>query len=151
MDNTVIIYASTHQGNTFKIVKAISEKHKVDLIDATKHFSANLSEYNLIGFASGIDFGKFYPQVEQFMDKNLPENKNVFFMYTCAKPNNRFTSKVKRLALEKNAHIVGEFGCKGYNTYGPLKIIGGMNKSHPDEKDINNTLAFYEHIIKEYK
>ena len=147
MNRTAIIYVSTHHKNTFKIVKAISEKYNVDLIDATEQNSADLSPYVLVGFASGIDFGKFYLQVEQFMEKNLPKNKNIFFIYTCAKRNNRFTNTVTAIAKEKDANIVGEFGCKGYNTYGPLKIIGGMNKNHPDEDDIKNALAFYEHIL----
>lgn len=33
---TVIIYASTHHKNTYKLVKAISDKHNVDIIDATR-------------------------------------------------------------------------------------------------------------------
>ena len=148
MINTVIIYASRHHGNTFKVIKAISEKYNVDLINATCQESADLSKYDLIGFASGIDFGKFYQPIEQFIKENLPNKKNVFFIYTCAKQNNHFTNTVTSIAKEKDAYIVGEFGCKGYNTYGPLKIIGGMNKSHPDEDDIKNALTFYEHIIK---
>ena len=147
MINTVIIYASRHHGNTFKVIKAISEKYNVDLINATCQESADLSKYDLIGFASGIDFGKFYQPIEQFIKENLPNKKNVFFIYTCAKQNNHFTNTVTAIAKEKEAHIVGEFGCKGYNTYGPLKIIGGMNKNHPDEDDIKNALAFYEHIL----
>ena len=151
MNSTVIIYASIHHKNTFKLVKSISEKHSVDLIDATEQSYADLSPYALIGFASGIYFGKFYQPIEQFIANNLPEKKNIFFMYTCAKPNNRFTSAMKKIAQEKSAHIVGEFACKGYNTYGPLKIIGGMNKKHPDKKDMFNAVEFYERIINEYR
>ena len=39
---TVIIYASTHHKNTYKLVKAISDKHNVDIIDATQQSSADL-------------------------------------------------------------------------------------------------------------
>jgi hypothetical protein len=30
----VIIYASTHHRNTYKLVKAISDKHNIDIIDS---------------------------------------------------------------------------------------------------------------------
>ena len=147
MISTAIIYASTHHGNTLKLVKAIAEKHSIDLIDATRKEIVDLSKYDLIGFASGIDFGKLYQSIEDFMDKNLPENKTIFFIYTCAKPNQRFTNSVASIAKKKNANLAGEYGCKGYNTYGPWKIIGGMNKTHPNEKDITNAITFFESIL----
>ena len=101
----------------------------------------------MIGFASGIDFGKFYPSVEEFLENNLPKSKKVFFLYTCAKTSERFTKAVKEKALEKDAVLVGEYGCKGYNTYGPWKLIGGMNKNHPDKKDLDEAVQFFESIL----
>ena len=50
----VIIYASKHHGNTYELVKAISDKHNIRTIDATKTASANVQKYDVIGFASGI-------------------------------------------------------------------------------------------------
>ena len=147
MKKTVIIYASTHHGSTFKLVEAIADKYDITLIDATTQSEADLSEFDLIGFASGIDFGKFYDSVEQFLTNNLPENKQVFFLYTCAKTSNSFTSSVKEKALMKGAEVLGEYGCKGYNTYGPWKLIGGMNKNHPDSDEINGAVQFFEMLI----
>ena len=49
-----IVYASVHHGNTEKIVKSIAEECQVDLIDAVKQSDADLSSYDMIGFASGI-------------------------------------------------------------------------------------------------
>ena len=53
---TVIVYASIHNGNTKKLVEKIAEECKVDLIDAVQQPKADLSDYNRIGFASGIYF-----------------------------------------------------------------------------------------------
>ena len=47
------------------------------------------------------------------------------------------------IALEKASIILGEYGCKGYNTYGPWKLIGGMNKKHPTETEIQECVKFY--------
>ncbi len=148
MKKTVIIYGSTHHGNTYKLVRAIADEYQLDIIDATKETKKDISGYDLVGFASGIDFGRFYSEVEIFLENNLPENKEVFFLYTCAKHDDRFTKSITEKALIKNAKVVGQYGCKGYNTYGPLKLIGGMNKKHPDKKDIENAILFYESIAK---
>ena len=147
MKKAVIIYASTHHGSTQKLAEAIASQYDIDLVDATKRQTADLSEYDLIGFASGIDFGKFYESVEQFLDNNLPENKRVFFLYTCARVSNRFTETIKTAVHKKNAIILGEYGCRGFNTYGPWKMIGGMNKGHPSAKEIQDALLFTESIL----
>ena len=148
MKKTVIIYASTHHGNTRKLIEAISEKYQIDIIDAIEQKFANLSEYDLIGFASGIDFGKFYDAVEQFLKDNLPENKAVFFMYTCARDDKAFTYTMRTEAMKRHALLMGEYGCRGYNTYGAWKVIGGMNKHHPTKKELDGAVQFYELLIK---
>ena len=148
MDKGVIIYASTHHGSTKKLVDSIAEKYDIDQIDATKQHYADLSEYDLIGFASGIDFGKFYDSVEQFLENNLPTGKRVFFLYTCAKVSNRFTETIKERAQKRDAIIVGEYGCKGYNTYGPWRLIGGMNKNQPTEKECDEAVRFVKMICE---
>ena len=147
MNKAVIIYASTHHGSTKKLVEAIADKYDIAQIDATKCQTGDLSGYDLIGFASGIDFGKFYDSVEQFLENNLPEGKRVFFLYTCAKVSNRFTESVKAAAMKKRATILGEYGCKGFNTYGPWKMIGGMNRKHPSEDEISSAVRFFASLL----
>ena len=147
MEKAVIIYASTHHGNTRKLAEAIANQYCLDLIDATKQQAANLSAYDLIGFASGIDFGKFYNCVEQFLEQNLPENKRVFFLYTCARVSSRFTETIRTAAHQKGAIILGEYGCRGFNTYGPWKLIGGMNKGHPSAEEMQEAVQYFESLL----
>ena len=148
MEKAVIIYASTHHGSTRKLVEAIANQYGIDQIDATKQQYADLSQYDLIGFASGIDFGKFYDCVEQFLENKLLEKKQVFFLYTCARVSNRFTETIKSAARKKGAVILGEYGCRGFNTYGPWKMIGGMNKGHPTQEEITEAVRFFESILQ---
>ena len=148
MEKAVIIYASTHHGSTRKLAEAIANQYDIHLIDATKQQETDLSAYDLIGFASGIDFGKFYDSAEQFLEENLPENKRVFFLYTCAKVSNRFTETIKTAARKKGAIILGDYGCRGFNTYGPWKMIGGMNKGHPTQEEITEAVRFFESILQ---
>ena len=42
----------------------------------------------------------------------------------------------------EHASVVGKFGCKGYDTFGPFKLVGGIAKGHPDEEDMKNAVDF---------
>lgn len=147
MNQTVIVFASRHHQNTRKLVQNLAQTLGFDLIDAEDPASTDLSDYERIGFASGIDFGRFYPSVEDFVKEHLPEGKSVFFLYTCARTSSRFTADMERLALDKDARILGSWGCRGYNTYGPWKWIGGMNKDHPSQQEIREAIDFCKNLL----
>lgn len=151
MKKAVIVYASTHHGNTRKLVDAISAEYPIVLIDATEQTQADLNQYDLIGFASGVDFGRFYEPVERFLKENLPEKKQVFFLYTCAMVQKGFTKSMRQEAEKKNAALLGEYGCRGFNTYGPWKLVGGMNKGHPTVEEASGALLFYASVLEKAK
>ena len=65
---TAIVYYSAHHGNTRRLAEAIAQGRDVTLIDALAAKSADLIGYDLIGFASGIYFGKFHQSVVEFID-----------------------------------------------------------------------------------
>ncbi len=144
MSKVAIVYASTHHGNTKKLLDAIAEEYEVELIDATKIKEKDLSGYDLIGFASGIYFSKYHQSVMNFANVNLPQNKKVFLM--CTYGGTHGHASMESIIKDRNAKIVGKFGCKGYDTYGPFKLVGGIAKGHPDEKDIADAVAFYEKL-----
>ncbi|MBE6038702.1 MAG: flavodoxin [Anaerofustis stercorihominis] len=145
---TAIVYYSYHHGNTKKVVEAIKNKFPdVTLIDAKMVTGVDLGKYDLIGFASGIYAGKFHKSVLDFAEKNLTHNKNVFLIYTYASSMNSYTKAIMSVLSEKNAVIKGTFGCTGYNTFGPFKLIGGTGKNRPDENDLKNAVEFYENLL----
>ncbi|MGN1203906.1 MAG: flavodoxin family protein [Lachnospiraceae bacterium] len=141
---TAIIYASVHHGNTKKVVDEIAKTSdtKVDLIDAVKVKEKDLNGYDRIGFASGIYYSKFHQSVLNFAAVNLPQAKEVFFLCTYGGKEN-FQS-IEGAIKGKNARVIGRFGCKGYDTYGPFKLIGGISKGHPDARDLADATAFYK-------
>lgn len=75
---TAIVYASVHHGNTKKIVEEIAKDQNVDLVDATQVKEKDLLGYDVIGFASGIYYGKFHQAVLNFASVNLPQKKRYF-------------------------------------------------------------------------
>lgn len=144
---SIIVYASTHHGNTKKVVDAIAEACGVETVDALAINSKDLSDYDLIGFASGIYAAQFHPQIVNFAKNNLPENKKIFFLMTSAM-NKDFTKSMNGAIEGKNAEVVGKYSCHGYNTFGPFKLVGGTSKGHPDEEDLRNAVAFYRGLLE---
>ena len=136
----VIVYASVHHGNTKKLVGKIAEECGVDLIDAVHQSKADLTEYDLIGFASGIYFSKFHQTIMKFASENLPEDKKVFLICTYGGSANY--KSFEQIVEEKRARVIGKFGCKGYDTFGPFKLIGGIAKGHPNEKELEAAVNF---------
>lgn len=144
---TAIIYYSQHHGNTKKLLDAISAKYEVTLIDATQTKEFDLTGYDMIGFASGIYYSKFHKSVLEFAKNNLPANKNVFFVYTYGGKMEGYTKAVEKVVLEKSANVKGAFGCPGFNTFGPFKLIGGISKGHPDRTDCDNVIRFFADLM----
>ena len=140
---TAIVYYSKHHGNTKKLVDAIARENEVTLIDVTEQPSADLSEYDRIGFASGIYYSKFAAQILSFAEAHLPENKKVFYIYTHGAPKGSFLKGMREIAEKKNCQEIGEYHCQGYDTFGPFKLIGGLAKGHPTEEEIRGVTAFY--------
>ena len=139
---TAIVYCSKHHENTKRLVDAIAEEYAITQIDALQNPEASLSDYDLIGFASGIYYGKFNRFVLQAA-ASMPKGRRVFFLYTCGAKKDGYTKAIAGAVLKRNAQILGEYGCLGYDTFGPFKLIGGIAKGHPNYDEIRGAVDFF--------
>ncbi len=115
---TAICYYSEHHGNTKLLLDAIQEKDpEVVLIDCTKKQEVDMLGYDRIGFASGIYYGSFAKQLLSFAQINLPDKKEVFFLFTCGSMSSNYTNRIREIAEAKEARILGEYGCFGFDTF----------------------------------
>lgn len=143
---TAVCYYSRHHGNTLKVLEAMAPEGSLDLIDVTTRQTVRLDDYDCIGFASGIYGFEFQKAVVVFARQYLPEGKPVFFVYTYGGAKGTGAKAVADIAREKHCPILGEFSCKGYDTFGPFKMVGGIAKGHPDAQDLENARRFYREI-----
>ena len=143
---TAICYYSRHHGNTLKILEAMAQEGGVDLVDVTTRQTVRLEEYDCIGFASGVYFGKSHQSVLAFARQYLPRRKPVFFACTYGGARGASMNALSEIAKEKDCPVLGEFGCRGYDTFGPFKLVGGIAKGHPDRRDLDNARCFYRDI-----
>lgn len=145
---TAIVYYSKHHGNTKKVLNAIKNASgdEITLINVTETSKANLNAYDRIGFASGIYYSKFDKRVLQFAKEFTPENKDVFLVYTYGTEKTGYTKAIREALAGKHVNIIGEYGCLGFNTFGPFKLIGGMAKNHPTQTELDKAVEFYKNL-----
>ncbi len=150
----LIIYASTHHENTKEIAKVIGQELNAKLIPFQKATEKDVAKADLIGFGSGIYMTKFNKDLLDFL-KSLPKmnNKKVFIFSTSGMNINIFFNRghksIKKILKNKGFHLVDEFNCLGYDSYGPLKLFGGVNKGRPNQKDKEEAKNFAKKIKKE--
>ena len=76
----------------------------------------------IAGIMSIIEFNKVGLSINSVMDNNY--------------------KSIEQILDKKRSKVIGKFGCKGYDTFGPFKLVGGIAKGHPDEEDIKNAVEF---------
>lgn len=151
---TVIVYRSKHHGNTKKLVDAIVAAHPdIDTVDVGalgKNEYPDLSPYHIIVMASGIYYGSFDKDLLRVADHCLRDGDKVVGLMTYggqSKYNGRDLDSACRL---KFANLLCMYGCPGFDTYGPFKFVGGMNKDRPNQEDIDGAVAFYDRLVDDY-
>ena len=105
-----------------------------------------MTGYDCVGLASGIYGFEVHKALVDFARANLPAGKPVFFVTTYGAAKGAGTKALAAVAAEKGCPVLGEFGCKGFDTFGPLKLMGGIAKGHPDAQDLADARAFYQSI-----
>ena len=144
----LIIYFSK-TGNTKKVANAIArgmkKNYKVKVESLGNFKPKMLNEYDMFGFGSGIYM--FKPSREFMLElRNLPKvkNKRAFVFGTSGAGKIAALAPLKEALKERGFEAKGEFICKGYDNWGPLKLFGGINKERPDEEDLKKAEKFGE-------
>ena len=147
---TAIVFYSEHHRNTRKLVDAIkADDETIKLIDITKTKVAELDGYDVIGVASGIYMSKFNKDLLIYLRNKLPEHKAVFALYTCGQKRDSYSNEVRDIAKDRHCKWLGAYGCLGFDTFGPFKIVGGIAKGHPTDEEIQGAVTFYKKVNQE--
>jgi flavodoxin len=146
----LIIYNSVHRGNTEKIAKEMAESIDADILSYNEVDGYNVLDYDLVGFGSGIYYGKPGKDFVEFIDR-LPvvKNKRAFVFTTSGKGDSSYSEKLAAKVSENGFKIVGEFSCKAFDAWGPLKLIGGINKGRPNSDDLKSAHNFVCELVGE--
>jgi len=143
---TLLTYISIHHGNTEKIAKVIANVLGAKLAKPQELEINTVTKYDLIGFGSGIYHREHHESLFKLLDK-LPMQKNKkAFIFTTSGTDKDYNKPLKEKLLERGFNIIGEFSCKGFDTWGPFKIVGGINRRSPNEQDFKKARKFAEKL-----
>ena len=153
---TAILYRSKHHGNTERVVKALAAAFPgdIDLIDAAtvdkKNPELDLSSYHLVGIASGIYHGEIDKDLARVMQASVKSGYFVFSILTYGGASKWYGKDIDGICRATHANFLAGHGCPGYDTWGPFKLTGGMNKGRPDENDIADMIDWYDKLVQGY-
>lgn len=142
----LILCKSVHHQNTAALAGVLGNVLEAEVRDPDET-PAEVAEYDLIGFGSGVYFGQMHPALSTWI-RRLPEasvrQPDAFLFATCGLP---FLWRLWRLSLKsslksKGFEISGEFVCAGFDTFGPLMLFGGIHRSHPNKRDLARAAEF---------
>ena len=156
----LIICQSIHHNNTKKIAEAMIEVLDAEIKKPSEVDIEEVGKYDLIGFGSGIYWGRHHPSIFKIVDQLIELNGNKAFLFSTSGMSNagnflhnirhlisHFHVHLRRELKNKGIKILGEFSCRGFDTAGPLKQIGGISKGRPNKEDLENAKNFAREII----
>lgn len=153
---TLILYCSKSLGNTKKVVDAFVQAHlgDVDAIDATALAAdgtddPDLSDYDLVGFVSGIYNKAFDESVISAASRCLRGDEFVFICSTASSnKHDAAWNAIRDLCQERGALVLGSFGCTGVDSRGGShRLTRVFSQSHPNERDIRSAVSFFDTML----
>ena len=150
----LIVCKSISHGNTRLVADRIAEALGAEVIDPDENACQLDAAVSLIGIGSGIYYARFHRSIRRWL-KSLPKEAGrgrlAFVFSTSGLP---FLSKLYHLPLvwklkAKGFHVIAQFSCRGHDTFGPLCLIGGLNRKHPNDRDLGRAEVFGERLTRE--
>ncbi len=145
---TIIICESVSHGNTLRVAKAMADVFGAMVVKPEEFDPNTVNDYDLLGMGSGIYHGKHHKNILELADR-LPElnGKSIFIFSTSGKGDISQHRHLLAKLAKKGYSNAGEFTCKALDTWGPFKLIGGINKGLPDRAALKQAKDFARNIV----
>lgn len=151
----IVACVSVHHGNTRKIADVIAKAMNAAVMLPEEVDAGKIEECDIIGFGSGIYMAGYHKSLDTLLEKLQKFKGKKAFTFSTRGISLPFfdfyTKKFRRKLNDKGFDVLGDFSCLGFDTYGPLALIGGINKGSPGEKDIRNAEKFAARIMQKSK
>ncbi|WP_030723940.1 flavodoxin family protein [Streptomyces sp. NRRL S-237] len=144
---TLLVCTSVSHGSTRRVAEAMGEVLGARVVAPEEVSAAEPAGYDLVGFGSGVFHRRMHPDLLGFV-RALPASSGRAFVFaTSGLPESAlapFTRPMVRLLEGKGFEVEGTFACRGFDTWAPFRLIGGINKRRPNGDDLAAARAFAE-------
>lgn len=147
----LIVCESVHHGNTARVADAMADVLGAQVLPPEQVPDGGLERHALVGFGSGVFYGRMHAGLLDWV-RRLPDaprpNRAAFVFSTSGLPllAKLWHAPLKRLLVAKGYDVVGDFACRGFDTWGPLWLAGGLNRTHPDDRDLQRARSFADRL-----
>jgi flavodoxin len=147
----LLVCVSVSHGNTRMVADAMADVLGAEVVEPEDVDEATLSEVDLLGVGSGIYAMSFHPRLLRFVNR-LPrmDGRQAFAFWTHGGPQLPIWPASWLLVHGlggKGLDVVGTFSCLGLDTWLPLRLVGGINKRRPDERDLDRARSFARGLL----
>ncbi len=148
-----VVCESIHHGNTRRVAEEIAHALHANVLSTHECDQQSLDDCNLVGFGSGIYFGRHHRLLRKFAAEHPSLPKYGFIFSTSGLPcfQSWWHLSLRRILAARGCYILGEFSCRGWDTVGPLALMGGLNRRHPNRKDLAEAELFAQRIRQQYE
>jgi flavodoxin len=149
----LIIYVSVHHGSTAAVAHAMAKVLHADVLVPEEVNERTLRGYDIIGFGSGIYFGSHHRRLRSLVER-LPQahGTRAFVFSTSGRGRDQWwpwQAPLESVLRDKGYDVVGTFACQGFDTVGPLALVGGIGKGHPDARDLARARRFAQRVARQ--
>jgi flavodoxin len=146
---TAIVCVSVHHGNTRRVAQAMAAVLDADVLTVEEAATLDGRGYDLIGFGSGIYFGRHHASLRDLIREmpSLPRRTFVFSTAGLASLARIWHKSLIRRLRRRGCEIVGQFCCPGWDTVGPLKLFGGLHARRPSAGDLRRAERFARTLL----
>lgn len=148
---SLIVCVSVSHGNTRKVADAMASVLEASVREPEELDPPDVAKYDLVGFGSGIFGFDHHSRLRDFVGR-LPsvEDTKAFVFATSGTGrilSRPFTKPLARQLADRGFDVVGRFCCPGYDTWLPLRLLGGLNKGRPDPSDLVRAAEFAATLV----
>lgn len=144
--SAIVVCRSKSHGNTAKIADAIAKVLDAQVVKPSDIDPQHIADYDLVGFGSGIYAASYDHELRRFVASLPPVRDKLAFVFATA-GFGRVVELPIRIPLAKliesaGYRMLGAFCSPGYDTWLPLRLIGGLNKGRPNDDDLERAREF---------
>lgn len=144
---TVILLKSIHHGNTAKVAGVIAAALGAEIVAPEAFPTLGLEGVELVGFGSGVFYGRMHTALLDWV-RGLPETDaktHAAFVFSTSGLPCLWTwwhAPLVRELSRRGFEVVGEFHCRGFDSWGPIRLVGGIHRRRPDGHDLERAGRF---------
>ncbi len=147
---SLIICVSVSNGNTRRVADRMAAVLGADVVEPEAVDVDSLAQYDLVGFGSGIYFMAVHPRLWKLIGRLRPGGGGrAFTFFTSGArplPFLDFSARIRHRLSSKGFDVLDSFSCRGLDTVGPLRFIGGVNKGRPSDRDLAEAARFAKRL-----